>query len=50
VAEAVRRTIMSRLEMMTDLIVKEVNIDVVDLYFPEEEAQAPNSETQRHAE
>jgi uncharacterized alkaline shock family protein YloU len=39
VAEAVRRNIMSRLEAMTGLIVKEVNIDVTDLYFPEEEAQ-----------
>ncbi len=36
VAEAVRRNIMSRLEAMTGLIVKEVNIDVTDLYFPEE--------------
>jgi uncharacterized alkaline shock family protein YloU len=39
VAEAVRRNIMSRLEAMTGLIVKEVNIDVTDVYFPEEEAQ-----------
>ncbi len=39
VAEAVRRNIMSRLEAMTGLIVKEVNIDVTDLYFPEEAAQ-----------
>jgi len=39
VAEAVRRNIMGRLEAMTGLIVKEVNIDVADLYFPEEEAQ-----------
>ncbi len=38
VAEAVRRNIMSRLEAMTGLIVKEVNIDVTDLYFPDEEA------------
>jgi len=39
VAEAVRRNIISRLEAMTGLIVKEVNIDVTDLYFPEEAAQ-----------
>jgi uncharacterized alkaline shock family protein YloU len=39
VAEAVRRNIMSRLEAMTGLVVKEVNIDVADLYFPEEEKQ-----------
>ena len=38
VAEAVRRNIMARLEAMTGLNVKEVNIDVTDLYFPEEEA------------
>jgi uncharacterized alkaline shock family protein YloU len=39
VAEAVRRNIIKRLEAMTGLIVTEVNIDVSDLYFPEEEAQ-----------
>ncbi|MBV9326137.1 MAG: Asp23/Gls24 family envelope stress response protein [Chloroflexi bacterium] len=40
VAEGVRRNIMSRLESMTGLIVKEVNIDVTDLYFPEDEVHA----------
>jgi uncharacterized alkaline shock family protein YloU len=44
VAEAVRRNIMNRLEAMTGLIVKEVNIDVTDLYFPEEEAQTQQPE------
>jgi len=44
VAEAVRRNIMSRLEAMTGLIVKEVNIEVTDLYFPEEEAQTQQIE------
>lgn len=44
VAEAVRRNIMSRLEAMTGLIVKEVNIDVTDLYFPEAEAQTQQIE------
>jgi uncharacterized alkaline shock family protein YloU len=39
VAEGVRRNIISRLEAMTGLNVKEVNIDVTDLYFPEEEPQ-----------
>jgi uncharacterized alkaline shock family protein YloU len=39
-AEAVRRNIMNRMESMTGLVVKEVNIDVVDLYFPEEEQAA----------
>jgi len=44
VAEAVRRNIMSRMEAMTGLVVKEVNIDVTDLYFPEEEAQTQQIE------
>lgn len=34
VADAVRRNIMGRVEAMTGLKVKEVNIDVTDLYFP----------------
>jgi uncharacterized alkaline shock family protein YloU len=38
-AEAVRGNVMDRLESMTGLSVKEVNIDVVDLYFAEEETQ-----------
>ena len=33
----VRRNVMDRLQTMTGLRVKEVNIDVVDLYFPQEE-------------
>ena len=44
VAEAVRRNIMARLEAMTGLRVKEVNIDVSDLYFPEEAAQTQQSQ------
>jgi uncharacterized alkaline shock family protein YloU len=44
VAEAVRRTIMSRLEAMTGLVVKEVNIDVVDLYFPDDDAPPVRAE------
>ncbi len=39
VAEAVRRNIINRLEAMTGLNVKEVNIDVTDLYFAEDEQQ-----------
>ena len=39
VADAVRRNIMNRLESMTGLIVKEVNIDVTDLHFPEDDTQ-----------
>jgi uncharacterized alkaline shock family protein YloU len=33
----VRSNVMDRLQTMTGLRVKEVNIDVVDLYFPQEE-------------
>jgi len=39
VADAVRRNIMGRVQTMTGLIVKEVNIDVTDLYFPTMETQ-----------
>jgi uncharacterized alkaline shock family protein YloU len=45
-ATAVRGNVMDRLQSMTGLRVKEVNIDVVDLYFPEEEA----SRTERRVE
>ena len=34
VADAVRSNIIGRMQAMTGLIVKEVNIDVTDLYFP----------------
>ncbi len=44
VAEAVRRNIMNRLQAMTGLVVTEVNIEVTDLYFPEEEAQTQQPE------
>lgn len=37
VAQAVRQNIITRVREMTGLIVKEVNIDVTDLYFPGEE-------------
>jgi len=42
-AVAVRANVIDRLQSMTGLRVKEVNVDVVDLYFAEEEAspQAP---------
>lgn len=39
VAEAVRQNIMDRIRAMTGLIVKEVNINAADLYFPEEAQQ-----------
>jgi uncharacterized alkaline shock family protein YloU len=34
VADAVRNNIIGRIQAMTGLVVKEVNIDVTDLYFP----------------
>ena len=40
VGEAVRQNIMERIREMTGLIVKEVNINAGDLYFPEEQQQA----------
>jgi uncharacterized alkaline shock family protein YloU len=36
----VRQNIMERIRAMTGLIVKEVNINAGDLYFPEEQQQA----------
>ena len=39
VADAVRQNIIARIEAMTGLKVKEVNIDVTDLYFPTLENQ-----------
>jgi uncharacterized alkaline shock family protein YloU len=41
VTQAVRQNIITRVRDMTGLIVKEVNIDVVDLYFPGEEREQP---------
>lgn len=38
VAEGVRRSIMNRVEAMTGLQVREVNIDVTDLALPDEQA------------
>jgi len=40
VAETVRRNVMNRLQSMTGLVVKEVNIDVTDLFFPEDATRA----------
>ncbi len=39
-AEAVRANVMDRLQSMTGLHVKEVNIDVVDLYFADDDTPA----------
>ncbi len=41
VSQAVRQNIVMRVREMTGLIVKEVNIDVVDLYFPGDEREQP---------
>ena len=41
VSQAVRQNIISRVREMTGLMVKEVNIDVVDLYFPGDEREQP---------
>ncbi len=41
VSQAVRQNIISRVREMTGLIVKEVNIDVTDLYFPGDEREQP---------
>lgn len=43
VTQAVRQNIINRVRETTGLIVKEVNIDVVDLYFPEDDQ--PSTET-----
>lgn len=40
-AEAVRQNIIERVRGMTGLIVKEVNINAADLYFPGAEPEAP---------
>jgi uncharacterized alkaline shock family protein YloU len=41
VAAAVRNNVVNRVETMTGLLVKEVNVEVLDLYFPSEEPGAP---------
>lgn len=40
-AEAVRQNIIDRVRGMTGLVVKEVNINAADLYFPGAEAERP---------
>jgi uncharacterized alkaline shock family protein YloU len=42
-AVAVRGNVIDRLQAMTGLRVKEVNIDVVDLYFAEDESAQPTA-------
>lgn len=44
VAEAVRQNVIETIKIMTGLIVKEVNIDVTDLYFPDDDNKEPEKE------
>lgn len=41
VAEAIRRSVSNRLQAMTGLQTKEVNINVADLYFPDQDQPQP---------
>ncbi|MFN3653637.1 MAG: Asp23/Gls24 family envelope stress response protein [Armatimonadota bacterium] len=41
VAAAVRNNVIDRVQSMTGLIVKEVNVRIVDLYFPSEDSLEP---------
>jgi len=47
VAEAIRRNVSGRIEAMTGLRTKEVNINVADLYFPDEDQ--PSQQPQQPA-
>lgn len=44
IAEAVRENIIETVKLMTGLVVKEVNIVVTDLYFPEDDDKEPEKE------
>lgn len=46
VADAVRHNIMNRVQSMTGLRVREVNIDVTDLYFPDQQQDQQQSRVQ----
>jgi uncharacterized alkaline shock family protein YloU len=39
VADGVRANVVNRVQSMTGLLVKEVNVNVVDLYFPEDDQE-----------
>ena len=45
----VRSNVSDRLQAMTGLRVKEINIDIIDLYFPEDDTQ-PATRTERRVE
>lgn len=47
ITEAIRRNVSERIEAMTGLRIVEVNIDVVDLYFPEQEEDVERAPTSR---
>jgi len=47
VADAIRRNVNGRIGAMTGLTTKEVNINVTDLYFPDQ-APPPNSDQLQH--
>ena len=47
VADAVRRNVADRIETMTGLRVVEVNLDVMDLYFPEDDADVEPAPPER---
>ncbi len=49
VTDGVRRNVVNRVQAMTGLVVKEVNIDVIDLYFAED-ATKKGQEPQRRVE
>lgn len=49
VTDGVRRNVVNRVQAMTGLVVKEVNIEVIDLYFAEDAAQK-GQELQRRVE
>lgn len=44
VAEAVRNNVIETIKVMTGLIVKQVNIDITDLYFPDDDEKEPEKE------
>lgn len=44
VAAAVRNNVIETIKIMTGLIVKEVNIEVTDLYFPDDDEKEPEKE------
>jgi uncharacterized alkaline shock family protein YloU len=43
VADAIRQAIIGRIEAMTGLVVKEVNVNVIDLYFADDDQEAEDA-------